>query len=48
VDETADSAREMLLELIQALEDTASSSGLVNVLVDNLAKAVASVRALAK
>jgi len=43
VDETADSAREMLLELIQTLEDTASASGLVNMLLDNLAKAIARV-----
>jgi talin len=41
VDETADSAREMLQELIQTLEDTAASSGIVTVLVENLAKAIA-------
>jgi hypothetical protein len=43
VDETADGAREMLLELIQTLEDTAASSGIVTVLVDNLTKAIARV-----
>lgn len=43
VDETADGAREMLLELIQTLEDTAASSGIVTVLVDNLNKAIARV-----
>jgi len=40
VDETADTAREMLLELIQTLEDTASASGLTNVLIDNITKAI--------
>jgi talin len=41
VDETADGAREMILELIQTLEDSAASSGIVTVLIDNLAKAIA-------
>jgi len=43
VDETADGAREMLSELIQTVEDTAASSGIVTVLVDNLSKAIARV-----
>ena len=43
MDETADGAREMLLELIQTVEDTAASSGIVTVLVDNLSKAIARV-----
>ena len=43
VEETADGAREMILELIQTLEDTAASSGIVTVLVDNLSKAIARV-----
>ena len=33
----------MLLELIQTVEDTAASSGIVTVLVDNLSKAIARV-----
>jgi ligand-binding sensor protein len=33
----------MLLELIQTLEDSAASSGIVTVLVDNLTKAIARV-----
>jgi len=33
----------MLLELIQTVEDTAASSGVVTVLIDNLSKAIARV-----
>ena len=43
INEVADSARDMLHELLETLEEAASSSGYVVALVDNLNKAIASV-----
>jgi len=43
INEVADGARDMLQELLQTLEEAASSSGYVVALVDNINKAIASV-----